>query len=352
MTRPSSEEQIKFLSNIQRLLDEGSFVATYKYALLLALADLSVEQGDDSGNPLTLTTQDIAEKFVLYYWRQTRPYAPINPGQDPSILRQNTGRPAKVISLICEASEQGFGSPSSAGARQREKKQLIREVKQTVEVMPLWKLQVMSRDEVPFLYENRGKGHEIVLKEGVAFCFRRFYGLVRNIVQGAWVRFVRNLRGNHALLGEGQDLAEFLFGSQRVPLDVYRPILREVQSGSCFYCAKKLSDNSEVDHFVPWSRYPLDLGHNFVLACRQCNNAKRDLLAAPSHLDHWLHRNDEHGPALSTYFDDKALVHNMENSRLITRWAYGQAATAGADVWLQKGKVVALEDAWQELLGA
>jgi len=21
-----------------------------------------------------------------------------------------------------------------------------------------------------------------------------------------------------------------------------------------------------VDHFVPWARYPLDLGHNFVLA--------------------------------------------------------------------------------------
>ena len=37
---PSSDEQIKFLVNLQRLLDEGLFVASYKFALLLALADL------------------------------------------------------------------------------------------------------------------------------------------------------------------------------------------------------------------------------------------------------------------------------------------------------------------------
>ena len=33
-------DQIKFLTNLQRLLAEGSFTATYKYALLSALAML------------------------------------------------------------------------------------------------------------------------------------------------------------------------------------------------------------------------------------------------------------------------------------------------------------------------
>jgi hypothetical protein len=46
---PTADEQIKFIVNIQRLLDEGAFVASYKYALLLALADLAVEYGDESG---------------------------------------------------------------------------------------------------------------------------------------------------------------------------------------------------------------------------------------------------------------------------------------------------------------
>jgi len=35
-------EQLVFLTRIQRILGEGLFVASYKYALLLALAELSV----------------------------------------------------------------------------------------------------------------------------------------------------------------------------------------------------------------------------------------------------------------------------------------------------------------------
>ena len=45
---PTPDEQIAFLTKVQRILSEGQFTATYKYALLLALADLAVEVGDDS----------------------------------------------------------------------------------------------------------------------------------------------------------------------------------------------------------------------------------------------------------------------------------------------------------------
>lgn len=45
ITPPTAEDQVKFLMNLQRFLAEGHFVATYKYALLLALADISIESG-------------------------------------------------------------------------------------------------------------------------------------------------------------------------------------------------------------------------------------------------------------------------------------------------------------------
>jgi hypothetical protein len=72
LLRPTNRSDSWF--NIQRLLDEGLFTASYKFALLLALAVLSIEQADDSGGPLELTTDAIAEKFVEYYWRQVAPY--------------------------------------------------------------------------------------------------------------------------------------------------------------------------------------------------------------------------------------------------------------------------------------
>src|SRR4051812_41629876 len=100
---PTSDEQIRFLVNLQRLLDEGLFVASYKFALLLSLADLSVECGDDSGAALTLTTEAIAEKFVQYYWRQVLPYPAAT---EAAVLRQNTGGQAAVVKIVRRTREQ------------------------------------------------------------------------------------------------------------------------------------------------------------------------------------------------------------------------------------------------------
>ena len=58
--KPLPEAQLVFLSKLQRLFAEGDFTATYKFALLIALADLAVELGDDSGEALELGHRGIA----------------------------------------------------------------------------------------------------------------------------------------------------------------------------------------------------------------------------------------------------------------------------------------------------
>jgi hypothetical protein len=85
------KDQVQFLRNVQRLLAEGLFVASYKFALIHALADLAVLKGDDTGAPLDLDTRDIAAKFVELYWQQCRPF---HAGAEPSgqILLQNADK--------------------------------------------------------------------------------------------------------------------------------------------------------------------------------------------------------------------------------------------------------------------
>ena len=46
------EFQLAFLNKIQRLFAEGDFTASYKYALLIAIADIAVESGRDDDQPL------------------------------------------------------------------------------------------------------------------------------------------------------------------------------------------------------------------------------------------------------------------------------------------------------------
>jgi len=104
-----------------------------------------------------------------------------------------------------------------------------------------------------------------------------------------------------------------------------------------------------VDHFIPWSRYPTDLGHNFVLADSSCNNQKRDLLAALPHLKRWRRRNVERGPELVEYFDELSICYNLEGSHQVALWAYQQAEIVGANVWLSKNEIVPLNPGWKNL---
>src|SRR5437879_1941069 len=86
-------------------------------------------------------------------------------------------------------------------------------------------------------------------------------------------------------------LERFLFGAERVPLERVRGPIIELQEGRCFYCAERLASRAgqtpDVDHFIPWSRYPDDGLENLVVAHARCNAQKSDFLAAAAHVDHW-----------------------------------------------------------------
>ena len=105
-----------------------------------------------------------------------------------------------------------------------------------------------------------------------------------------------------------------------------------------------------MDHFVPWRRYPLDLGHNFVLAHGSCNSSKSDRLAALPHLRRWHKRNVSGLYELPGRFSEAGLTHDLEASNRITRWAYGQVAGQGGQVWVKGGTLVALGRDWEGVL--
>lgn len=348
MSEPSAGFQLRFLDYLQRLFAEGEFTATYKFALLMALADLSVERADDTDTVHEISSRDIARKFIRYYERQTLPLPGIDKAGTTAIIHQNTGSQARIVNLVREEQDtyawrSGSASMSAPGSK------LITQVAQTVREQPLWKLQTLSRRNDDFFYPNEGKGDVITLRPGIAFCFRRFHGFVYSLAQARWIAFVRECRQNLDLLGENVDLGEFMFGAQRGNLDKYRKILEDIQSGQCFYCFADLK-RSDVDHFIPWSRYSVDLGDNFVLACKSCNNAKRDTLAYVGHLENWVRRNEDHRSALDQYFREAQLPHDLAGSRMITKWAYTQADEGRAQVWVRGKQTVELDGGWREFV--
>jgi len=344
---PTAEEQIAFLGKIERLLSEGQFVATYKFALLLAIADLAVKLGRDDGGELDLPIRAIAEEFIELYWRQAAPYGNSVADDSYNILKQNTGRQAAIISIV-DNLRQTHGTLMRA-RQSTAWTTAVTDATRLVRDMPLWRLQRLRNEVLDFLYSESPVADHIRLKHGVAANLRRFHAIIVRLAQSEWMHFIQALPGNSQLLGPTSDLGQFLFGADRSALVRMATPLADVQKGQCLYCRRRV-DRGEIDHFVPWSRYPRDLAHNLVLAHKECNRQKSDLLAAEVHLDRWMARNQAHGPAISEAARTAAIVVDIAGTVSVAGWAYAHGASLRAATWLQGDEVEPLSGRWQSLL--
>lgn len=345
---PSADDQIRFLRDIQALLEDGQFVATYKFALLTALADLAVESGVTDDQPLAISVRSIAEKFIEYYWQQSAPFVG---GDAAQVLKQNSGQQAAVIGELIKLRVQGFASLSQLRANTSQWKSTVGRIARVVRTMPLFRLQNIGGTLRPFLYAQRLQNGAVVLNPGVAHCLRQFHALVTGLARDRWLAMVRQLRENAHLVGQSHDIERFMFGAGREPIRQHLDLLTESQHGLCLYCQRGLSrEFAHVDHFVPWMLHRCDAVPNLVAAHANCNLAKSDWLAAEPHLERWTRRNE-------------SLEHELLGSRLaeavtqrpsviaIARWAYDRAYELGLPTWLRGNETVRLSGGYRALLG-
>jgi len=313
---PDPHAPLALAERILELLDQGRFTATYKYAVLLALLDLCLENAArDGAAPDLLTTRQLAVKIVELYWPHTRPWA-------TRALRQSSGPgggQAEIVAGIekfrAAAASDGSTPLAEAVARAPARyRRLLDFVEWKLIEMPLPRLQTIGDESVTFLYAinwtqsvrqpdvgryQRGEGgpfdNRIHLRAGVGEALVRLNHLLRPLIHHQWAVKVATLNR----LDEYQ-LERFLFGAERVPLERVRGPIIELQEGRCFYCAERLASRAgqtpDVDHFIPWSRYPDDGLENLVVAHARCNAQKSDFLAAAAHVDHWRARTRSGSP--------------------------------------------------------
>ena len=319
---PSAEEQLDFLTKIQRLFNESDFSSTYKYALLISLADLAIELGKEDDSPLELSNRQVAERFIELYWQQATPYK-TSESNESGILFQNNGTQAAIVKAISEFRQQNNCNSSQTAKRSKEYRK-----------QPINYLQNVGGGTLPFLYERNP--NSITLKSGVAYCLRRFQPLIQQLARSRWTDFIKKNTKNISILGEKDDLNSFLFETSRKTLAVVCKGLKELYGNKCFYCNKSTSE-LEVDHFIPFSLYPRDLMHNFVLACPACNRSKSDTLAAKMHLDKWVELITNNSEAVAKIGEQAGVSSNLETSLAIAKWGYESATLSNGLTWNKQG---------------
>jgi hypothetical protein len=345
---------IAFAEQLMTVLAEGRFTATYKYAVLLALIDLCLEDSTRAGSaPETVTTRQLAEKVLELYWPHTLPYATAG-----GVLWQSSGsRQAGIVSAIRRFREGHARDPSATLSRARHQApgafaRLIADVEWKLIEMPLPRLQRIGREHHEFLYHIRWDESiarsrvgtddfdNLIRFSGAAGDHLiRLSGLLRPLLEREWTRLVAQFnRGAVPELG----LQEFLFGSDRIDLSPVRGPLRDLANGRCFYCDDRLRTRIEVDHFIPWSRYPDNGIENLVVSDSRCNGAKRDHLAATRHVERWIERSRRSDRDLEQIAVQLHWDRHAERSQGVARSLYLRLPP-GARLWNAPGDFVPID---------
>jgi 5-methylcytosine-specific restriction endonuclease McrA len=308
VSQPNDREAIAFAEKVLLLLEEGRYVATYKYAVLQALLDLALEHTTRTGEPPEIvTTRQLAEKILEIYWPQTSPF-PIHGA--PDVLVQNAGGQAEIVAAIDRFRSHYAPDPSAPLWEGRRRapgyfERLVQSIEWKLIEMPLPRLQVAGGATQEFIYrlgwthpvrrsevasyQRDGEGpfdNRVILLPGVGRYLLQLNGLLRPLIHRRWAAMVARLNRH-----DDARLEEFLFGAERVPTAKIRAALWLLQDRTCFYCDRRLDlDRSEVDHFIPWARYPDNGLDNLVVVDDRCNRDKRAFLAAAPHVARWVPR--------------------------------------------------------------
>jgi 5-methylcytosine-specific restriction endonuclease McrA len=339
---------IAFAEQLLTVLEEGSFTATYKYAVILAMMDLCLEHSTRAGTaPSSITTRQLADEVVRLYWAQARAFR-------ERVLLQNSGRQAGILSRIARF-QGALPDPTAPFARARSLApaayaRLLRQVEWILVEMPLPKLQRVGREVVPFLYRigwsddvRRGEFSSDDFDNVIRFVGHagdhmvRLAPLIRPLVQREWAALVARFNQ----LPEAE-LERFLFGAKREAIAHLATPLGELHEGRCFYCGGRLGAPVAVDHFVPWSRHPDDGLDNLVVAHAPCNGEKRDHLAAAEHVERWAGRMERQGNDLQAIAAEAHWQREPERTLGVARSIYLRLP-ASARLWQLEDRFVPVD---------
>lgn len=271
-----------FIIVLYQIVAAGQKTNSYKFALWRALAHLAPAKS-------VISKVDLSRCFVEYYWPLELQYhirQGTDPDKDPIVMKRI--RELLANGAIAQDEALKYFQKKNRGGYEA----LIANVAAEAfnDVIPRFHI-VRGATVKPKLFTFDGKigaiGNTIELTEGGRKFLINYRKLVDFVAVSGWVRFTEGFTSAPKLHDKIGGV-----NAQRRAVMQWREPLQKLQNGKCFYDESHEMASAEVDHVLPWSFVLEDKTWNLVLACRRCNNAKRDRLTDLSSLERLCVRNE------------------------------------------------------------
>jgi hypothetical protein len=320
----------RYIGTLYQIVAAGQKTNSYKFALWRALTRLA--PSTDEAKPV-ISKSDLAPLFVEYYWPLEAKYhlrQGVDPDKDPIVMKR--------IRELIEAGDITHGDALQDFRTEEPEKYeiLIARVAKAAfdDVIPRFH-KIRGAPVAPSIFNYTGVegrcGDSIALTPDGRRFLIEYHKLIDYVAVSGWVRFTEQFTSAPKLHDkiEGTKL-------RRGAVSKWRSALLEIQNGKCFYDETHEMSSPEVDHLLPWSFVPEDKTWNLVLACRKCNNVKRDRLTDVGALELLCSRNEKIlKGAINT--DSAFSRHFAEwHSRNLTAYVkslYDQAVADGFPSW-------------------
>lgn len=173
--------------------------------------------------------------------------------------------------------------------------------------------------------------------------------LIQRLARTGWITHIKGNHRNHAILGVGDDPSDFLFSPTHQSLAKMSQGLKKLEGNLCLYCDGK-TDAFDIDHFIPFPLYPMELAHNPVSAHPKCNRSKSDAVAARFHLEKWPLRFARQADDIAQIGRDAGIKFDAKTVDRVAHWAYQSGLANRTKVWLAPRRFESIDASYMERL--
>jgi SAM-dependent methyltransferase len=276
-------DQGRPLDKIEAVLNRDTKVATYKLALFRALAELAQTSNNLArwrfDGKVLIPLEAVAEKWIAYFW-------PIVAHADATIP-QTTGRPIAFRSLLSEliamySSKQGGLAGFSIDFRSQ---QMSKEADAVCrKLMSKLKSTIWNQ---PVRYAGGGDDFSVFQYNKKDKCLAMDADMWRELsLTGCWIQDATILRWAEltSKISNGEvkpsTVIDLLLTTPLPERDTHaaKHIYDRLDSKACVWTERRIVDDYDVDHAIPFSLWHNNDLWNLLPANRQVNSQKRDRL--------------------------------------------------------------------------
>lgn len=289
------------------LIRECNYDNTYKMAWAKSLVELSTELNLER-EKITITFQDIARKYVKYYWNQTI-FFNLKQGSNPL-------KPPVILTYVKQLIQNYFKLTNSNMPQLYEKAEIkfekinlledynkmIRRIILALKKDVSWRFKFLNGVDTNIYSYTRGNDY-IEIDSSLLKLLKENEQDLYDLINYRWGFLLENFNSCPRISKKVKIMDER--NVKRNSLNKFKKYLDlENKERKCFVCNNSIiEDIVSIDHVIPWSYMYSDDIWNLVYVCKSCNSSKSNRIPSEQIINKLKKRNKN----LLKYMEDNKI---------------------------------------------